>query len=72
VTCPLGCVVTVLVTMNGTVLLSNVDADLFFGGWEVSMWGSCRGRSRCGFPFSGKVVYHLAFWLRYCFVLFDE
>ena len=21
--------------MNGTVLLSNVNADLFFGGWEV-------------------------------------
>jgi hypothetical protein len=40
---PLGCVVTVLVTMNGTVLLSNVDADLFFGGWEVSIQSSLEG-----------------------------
>jgi hypothetical protein len=59
--------------MNGTVLLSNVNADLFFGGWEVSIWGSCRGDGLGVVSFfAASIMYHLAFWLGYCFVLFDE
>jgi hypothetical protein len=31
----------VLVTMNDNVLLSDVNADLFFGGFDIGPWRDC-------------------------------
>jgi NADH:ubiquinone oxidoreductase subunit H len=61
-------VVTVLVTMNGNVFLSNVNADLFFVGWEVSIQGSWRGAFSdvVSFFFAASIMCDLAFWLRCC------
>jgi len=52
--------VTVLVTINDNVHPSNANADLFFGGWEVSIWVLAGvAVSMCFLFCRSSMMYHL-------------